>query len=104
MNECFLLKVMSKFMAGMFGFFAIGVALSHVFRFTTVAFVWLALADILIVGNVFVVLLGIEGTSKFPLGLDILHFLLTRGRYQCPPCHLAETSDDDGSSEYDTIL
>ncbi|CAK9003328.1 unnamed protein product [Durusdinium trenchii] len=34
-ERCFVLKVMSKFMAGMFGFFAIGVALSHVFRFTT---------------------------------------------------------------------
>ena len=89
-------------MTGLLGLFAIAVAVASFFRITTVAFVWLAVADVLIVAMVFVVLLGIGGTAKLPRGLDVVQFFFARERLAC---HLADgsdgSSDDEGSGSLD---
>ena len=105
-ERCFILKIMGKFMAAMLGFFAIAVLLSFLCRFTTVAFLWLAISDFHLLIMLCLTFLGIRGTAKLPGGILLLQFFFARGRNAClarrPGCSCErdphEVVDSSGSS------
>ena len=101
-EQCFLLKVMSKFMAGSLTLFAIGVAFCHAFGFARLAFLLLTISDLSVLAQVYVVFLGIGGMAKFSFGRSVLQVIFWRKKDLCPACEcdLSESeSDDDGSSD-----
>ena len=101
-EQCFILKVMSKFMAGMLVFFAIAVVLSFMWRFTTVAFLWLAISDLHLLIMICLAFLGIRGTARLPFGFRLLQLFFNRGQnafLAWKVCACQSNSDDADTSD-----
>eukprot|EP00438_Fugacium_kawagutii_P000505 Skav217666 [mRNA] locus=scaffold2919:176612:178294:+ [translate_table: standard] len=82
-EQCFILKVMGKFMASMLAMFAISVILCFHLSYVLVAIGWLLVSDLHLFVMLCLVFLGIRGTAKLPFGLHLLQMFFTRGHNAC---------------------